>query len=211
MELQKFIELRRDLYHLTDESNLATILKNRQLSSTAVLARLFGVPNINQFLRTRRVGHFPISNGKLNAILRDQDPLFKNIVTKNLEAGWTFEDFVYSLNSRVFLWATEKDLKTHYKRYENQGEYPNILRFKTADLFRINKQEPEFCRLNSGAPRCSAYYAEGAPPRGPRTFLKASEYETTPSSVREVTFQKSCSLPSDIWISSHPDKPYKKT
>lgn len=210
MEVQKFVKLREYLYHLTDESNLSPILAAGVLSSAEVLARLAGVPNVDQFLRTRRLGHCPLNNGKLKAILRDQDPLFKNIIIKNLEGGWTFEDFVYSLNSRVFLWATEKDLNTHYKRYENQGEYPKILRFRTAELFSANKQEPQFCRFNSGAPRCSSFYEEGAAPRGPRTFLKASDYETTPSSVREITFVKSCILPDDIWISNHPNNPYRK-
>lgn len=210
MDLQKFISLRKCLYHLTDENNLTAILKDRQLSSSALLAGLANVPNLNQFLRTRRVGHCQISNGSFSAKLRDQDPLFKNIIIKNLEGGWSFEDFVYSLNSRVFFWATEKDLKNHYQRYENQGEFPIILRFNTTDIIDANKHDPEFCRLNSGAPRCSAYYKEGAPPRGPRTFLKAEDYETSPSSVREVTFLKFCALPREIWISTHPDKPFKK-
>src|SRR5690606_9682149 len=124
--------------------------------------------------------------GDFKAILRDQDPLFRNIVVKNLEGGWTFEDFVFSLNSRVFFWATEKDLKNHYLRYENQKEFPNILRFKTAEVIAANKHEPQFCRLNSGAPRCSSYYTKGAPPRGPKTFLGANDYPGTPSSIREV-------------------------
>jgi hypothetical protein len=210
MDINKFIELRPHLYHLTDERNINPILQSRTLNSAAVLAKLGGVPNLSEFLRTRRRGHFPIENGSFLAILRDQDPLFEKIVTKNLEGGWTFGDFVYSLNSRVFFWPTEKDLKTHYKRYENQNEYPKIIRVATEDLFAINKTEAQFCRLNSGAPRCSSHYKEGAPPRGPKTFLVASEYPDSPSSIREVTFIKSCILPDNIWISNHPDQEFQK-
>lgn len=210
MDLEKFIELRPQLYHLTDKINIPLILGARTLQSTSQLVRIAQIPDMDNFLRTRRVGHHSITIGKSQAKLRDQDPLFQKIVEKNLEDGWTFEDFVYSLNSRVFFWATEKDLRTHYKRYENQKEYPRILRFDTADLFNANKTQPQFCHLNSGAPRCSAYYQEGAPPRGPRTFLPAKEYDKPPSSVREVTILESCKLPDNIFIADHPDEKFKK-
>jgi len=209
MDIDKFIQLRTHLFHLTDAENLPSIIESRVISSSAILAAKAEVPNIEAFLRTRRVGHHEISNGKFKAKLRDQDPLFRNIVIKNLEGGWTFEDFVFSLNSRVFFWATEKDLKNHYKRYENQNEFPKIIRVRTAELFSINSHEPGFCHLNSGAPRCSSYYAEGAPPRGPKTFQKAEDYSRPPSSVREVTFLNSVKLPADIWVSNHPDSPYR--
>jgi hypothetical protein len=210
MDLQKFVQLRGNLYHLTDKENLKVILETRRLSSSSALAQRAGVPDIDKFLRTRRVGHYAIANGNFKAILRDQDPLFRNIVIKNLEGGWSFEDFVFSLNSRVFFWATEKDLRTHYKRYENQGEFPKIIRVATANIFAVNKHQPEFCHLNSGAPRCSAYHTEGAPPRGPSTFLNADDYERTPSSVREVTFLEGCILPEIIHVASHPNSPYRK-
>jgi hypothetical protein len=210
MDLEKFVHLRPYLYHLTDEINIPLILESRILNSTANLVKLAKVPDMDSFLKTRRVGHYPITIGKVNAKLRDQDPLFQKIVEKNLEGGWTFGDFVFSLNSRVFFWATEKDLRTHYTRYENQKEYPRILRFETAELFNENKTQPQFCYLNSGAPRCSAYYEEGAPPRGPKTFVIAADYERTPSSVREVTITGTCKLPENIWMSTHPDKEFKK-
>ncbi len=210
MDLKKFIELRPFLYHLTDEKNVKPILSSRTLSSAATLARIGNVPGVETFLRKRRQGHFPIKNGKFEAILRDQDPLFEKIVTKNLEGGWKFGDFVYSLNSRVFFWPTERDLRTHYGRYANQGEFPKILRFNTAELLAANKSQPQFCRLNSGAPRCSSYYKEGAPPRGPETFLEAALYLGSPSSIREVTFVNECKLPDQIWISDAPDKVFKR-
>lgn len=210
MDINKFIKLRENLYHLTDEKNLENILEKRKLFSTAQLVKIASVTEMDTFLRTRRVGHHQISSGDFTVILRDQDPLFRKIVEKNLVDGWTFEDFVYSLNSRVFFWATEKDLKNHYQRYENQGEFPKVLKFKTLDIISVNLNPPQFCRLNSGAPRCSSYYTEGAPPRGLETFLEAANYLGTPSSVREVTFMNQCILPDHMWIAGHPESQYKK-
>ncbi len=209
MNIEKFKTLRPYLYHLTDKANVQSILNGGKLLSTAALTKVFDVENPDEFLRSRRIGHKKIAKGDKFVMIRDQDPLSINILKKNLEGGFSVEDFIYSLNSRIFLWPTEKDLQIHYGRYENQKEYPMILRFKTEDVFSINKSEPQFCRLNSGAPRCSCYYAEGAPPRGKNTFKIAAEYNYLPSSVREVTFIDSCKLPEEICISSHPSKAYK--
>jgi hypothetical protein len=210
MDIQKFVGLRENLFHLTDKNNLDSILSDYTLKSTQTLTGLVKIPDRQNFLRTRRVGHKRISDGSLAFLLRDQDPLFEKIVTKNLEKTMSFGDFVYLLNSKVFFWATEKDLRTHYARYEKQNERPVILRINTAALFAVNKHEPKFCKLNSGAPRCSSYHKEGAPPRGSNTFLDAASYPGTPSSVREVTFDRECKLPETLYLSSHPDKSFKR-
>lgn len=210
MTIEKFIRLRPYLYHLTDEENLESILRSGTLKSTATLVQEFHLEDADNFLRTRRVGHKKITYRNKSVILRDQDPLFIKILAKNLEGGWTVGDFIYSLNSRVFFWATERDMQGHYLRYENQKEFPKILRFSTGELFALNNNEPQFCRLNSGAPRCSCYYSEGAPPRGQNTFQRAQDYTSTPSSVREVTFLNNCVLPKEIFVSKHPSKSFKK-
>ena len=209
MNIEKFKILRPYLYHLTDKRNLKSILSDYTLKSTVTLTEIVKLPNIEDFLRTRRVGHKEITDGSKSFILRDQDPLNEKIATKNLEDGISFRDFVYLLNSKVFFWATEGDLRKHYKRYENQKESPIVFRVSTEELFAINEIQPKFCRLNSGAPRCSSYYQEGAPPRGNNTFLEANDYDGTPSSVREVTFDRMCKLPLTVMLSSHPDKAFE--
>lgn len=208
MELNKFIALRPYLYHLTDISNIESILSDYTLKSTSILSGIAKLEDRDTFLRTRRVGHKKIGTD-IQFSIRDQDPLYEKIVNKNLANGMTFGDFVYLLNTKVFFWAKDTDLQIHYGRYEKQNEFPVILRVSTADLFKLNKVEPEFCRLNSGAPRCSSYYKEGAPPRGRDTFQKAKNYSRGASTVREVTFENSCSLPKNIFISKHPNQPFK--
>lgn len=208
MNIEKFVQLRKHLYHLTDESNLESILSNRILKSAETLTGLVNLPDRDQFLRKRRKGHKKIGNDRYSFSLRDQDPLFEKIVNKNLEQDMCFEDFVYLLNTKIFFWAKEQDLKTHYARYEKQNEYPVILRFDTQDLFDANTQSPKFCRLNSGAPRCSSYYPEGAPQRGRQTFLSADAYLGSPSSIREVTFESQCVLPEKFHLAVHPNKSF---
>jgi hypothetical protein len=209
MDVNKFISLRPFLFHLTDPSNLNSILTDRILKSSKTLVELVNLNDAENFLRTRRKGHKKIEKDNLSFLLRDQDPLYEKIVIKNLDRGMNFSDFVLLLNSRVFFWSTEKDLKTHYSRYEKQNEDPIILRISTKELFAINN-EPQFCNLNSGAPRCSSYYTEGAPRRGENTFQYASDYNNTPSSVREVTFNNECKLPDNIFLSNHPTKYYEE-
>lgn len=210
MELQKFIDSRKYLYHLTDQLNLKSILSDYTLKSTKELVKASNIEKKTAFLRTRRLNHCPIRINGFDIMIRDQYPLNPIIAMKNMTKGWVFEDFVYHLNSRIFFWPTEKDLKAHYKRYENDQEYPIILRLETKEIFDLNKTEPLFCKFNSGAPRCHNFYKKGAAPRGENSFLKAIDYPAEVGSVREVTFKDFCFLPKNIYLSSHPDKPFKK-
>jgi hypothetical protein len=209
MDIEKFITLRPYLYHLTDESNLGNILINRTLNSTANLTKMVDLENRDKFLRTRRVGHTKIGNGKLSFSIRDQDPLYENIIIKNLKDGMNFGDFVYLLNSKVFFWAKQADLEIHYGRYVKQKEYPIILRAKTEEVFAANQNKPQFCKYNSGAPRCCSWYPEKAAPRGMSTFQTAEECKEAPSTVREVTFTNQCILPADLGLSYHISKPFE--
>jgi hypothetical protein len=210
MELQKFINSREYIYHLTDKKNLKSILTDYTLKSTKELIKASNIEKKAAFLRTRRLEHCPITVNGFGIMVRDQYPLNPVIAMKNMTKGWVFGDFVYHLNSRVFFWPTEKDLNSHYKRYENDKEYPIILRLETKDVFDLNKTEPLFCKFNSGAPRCHNFYKKGAAPRGENSFLSAQEYKDSVGSVREVTFTNFCLLPKNIYVSSHPDKTFKK-
>ena len=188
---------------------MPSILSDYTLKSTIKLVNLSSLPDKTRFLKTRRENHVPIKIGEFEIFLRDQHTLSEAIVMKNMTTGWTFQDFVYTLNSRVFFWSTEKDLRSHYKRYEKQGEYPLILRANTSEVFEINNRKPEFCKYNSGGPRCHHTFTKGAAPRGANSFLNASKYPDVYTTVREVTFTDMCVLPRTIFLSSHPDKAFK--
>jgi len=210
MDIEKFISTRQFLYHLTDKRNLPSILDTYTLKSTKVLVNESTLSGKANFLKARRQDHYALVINGNQIFLRDQHPLSEKIVMKNMTPGWTFGDFVYSLNSRVFFWSTEKDLRSHYSRYEKKGEFPVILRVDTSEMIATNSIKPQFCKYNSGGPRCHHSFPEGAAPRGVDTFLKAQTFPFSHNEVREVTFLEQCQLSPSLSIASHPDKSYRK-
>ena len=103
MNKDKFVNLREYVYHLTNPSNLSSILSDRKLKSTKILTQIINLEDRDIFLRTRRLGHKEIGNNSYKFSIRDQDPLHRNVAEKNLAPGFIFEDLVYLLNSKVFL------------------------------------------------------------------------------------------------------------
>jgi len=159
-------------------------------------------------LRTRRRGYVRLTaQGKL-IVLRDQKPLYKG--NAKLPRGYTFEDFIESLNRRVFFWPgnemgpIEYGIR-HFRCYER--DHPIILRVSYEGLVRENPAvEPRFCRYNSGSPRCSSGRKI---PRGPETFLSAADFDGTPSRVVEVTFENEIALPTGTEFARRPGGPWR--
>jgi hypothetical protein len=202
MEINSFINLRKYLYHLTDARNIPNILAQQRLLSTTAIVHLAAMGNKEQFLSSRREKHciIPIDGNEYR--IRDQRPISMKALGKCLSNNWTAGQFVRHLNDRVFFWASLDRLKVHFNRY--QGENPKIIRVSTESMFQVNPN-PKFCRLNSGATRANSWLGGVAPSRGQETFLSFESYLNLPSSVVEVTFENSCILPTQVWISEHPN------
>jgi hypothetical protein len=140
--------------------------------------------------------------GDDTVVIRDQRPLRKGQV--RLTAGWSFEQFLSSLNSRVFFWPGDRDGpirygRNHFEKYK--GEDPIVLRVPFFSLMEANPTSlPLFAKCNSGSPR----YNRGIPaPRGPDTFVEAGAASFLPGDVVEVTFRHSIHLPKVTeWISA---------
>src|SRR5262249_48751140 len=138
-------------------------------------------------IRKRRHEHCQIIIGKTEILIRDQAPLHRG--NMELQDGCTYEDFIESINGRIFFWPGTATGPIsygvrHFERYRN--EHPVILRVSLQSLLVENPAvTPKFCRYNSGSPRCSNGYKS---PRGPKTFVSAQEFDGTPSNVVEVTF-----------------------
>jgi len=210
MNIDRFIMTRPFVYHLTNRKNLDSIVETRHFYSTQTISEMVKMTNRIDFLKTRRRGCVEIGDGNRIYHIRDQDPLSETVLIKCLEDGWTFSDFVYHLNSKVFFWPTEKDLLKHFARYQKTNEKLIIFKIETEALFALNKQAPKFCRLNSGAPRASSGHKGKGAPRGSRTFLTAKDYPGLPSTVREVTFEEMCILPPSMLVANQPHGPFKK-
>jgi hypothetical protein len=203
--VQAYLKARPYLYHLTDSSNISRMARTGCIAPAIVLFERAARPD---FLRRKRDTHERIRIGRDVIVIRDQAPLHKGNLS--LPAGYTFEEFVESLNSRVFFWPGTAPSPIsygirHFERYKNEN--PAILRLTFASLLLANTlANATFCRYNSGSPRCS-YGARS--PRGPQTFVPAAEFEGTPSQVVEVTFASELALPADTEVGSHPSGPWR--
>lgn len=208
MDIEQFKEKRTYLYHLTDTRNIVEIIRQRKLFSTRHLVynSNLSVSDQMNFLRSKRVGHKKLVIDGVEVFIRDQDPIsLKSLAKATLELD-SPQDFLEILNERVFFWPTIKDLSIHFERYKD--EKPTILRFATNDIIMLNS-EPEFCFLNSGAPRCSPHYGGKPAPRNRGTFQKASNFERSHASVREFTILNFSNLPENIWSSNSPYGPWE--
>jgi hypothetical protein len=161
----------------------------------------------DELFRVRRRSHEEIAINGTRISLRDQAPLYERNL--DLSGGYSFADFVASLNSRVFFWpGTASGPNScgvgHFERYKE--ERPRILRIASNSLFAANPWvEPLFCRYNSGAPRCSNGKKS---PRGPDTFLDIGHFIGTPSQVVEVTFDREVLLPANTEVGALPQGPW---
>lgn len=203
--LDQLAALRPYVYHLTARENLPRIQRTRALACTSHLLLAAGRSDI---LTARRRTHVPVTMADGVVLLRDQAPLHKGNMA--LEAGWTFEDFVRTLNDRVFFWPGGADGpidygRRHFSRYIS--EEPVLLRIPTHQLLADNDHDMiELCRFNSGSPRWNSGRAS---PRGPDTFVAAEQASFRPSNVVEVTVLEKVDLPSETEWGTHFSGPWE--
>lgn len=189
--LERFQILRPWLFHLTAKRNVARIMDMRQLLPAATLMRQ---ARQAQLIRTRRRTSVEVQIGDCVVHIRDQAVLHKG--NTDLPDVVSFERFVEELNSRVFFWPGSDAAPIppglrHFKRYASEA--CKVIAIPTSQLFLENTPTPpEFCRFNSGSPRCSQ---GNRAPRGDGTFLPSHEFEETPGKVVEVTFRAPVLLP----------------
>src|SRR5262245_33659079 len=114
------------LFHLTDPRNLSRIQRDRRMLAAEALCRQ---ANRAEILRSRRTGHEEISINGESVFIRDQAPLYKGKM--QLVGGWTFEQFLASLNERVFFWPSRGNGRpiasgiNHFGRY--RPEHPVLM------------------------------------------------------------------------------------
>lgn len=190
MDLERFIQQRPYLYHLTNVQNAESILADRKLYSANQIIYMSGDASdiIN---RQRRIGHQEVKVGVKSYFLRDQRPISQKALEKCLTDGWKMPDFLYHLNDRVFMWPTIDRLTRHYNRYA--FENPVIFRFPTREIIESNPHV-KFCRLNSGATRANSHLGGKPPERGKNSFLKAEDFLLSIREVAEVTFENECNF-----------------
>lgn len=202
MDIQKFIEARPYLYHLTSKENAEIIKSEKRLYSANELIRMSNNESHLPIQRQKRQGHYELIVNGQSRFLRDQQPISEKALAKCLTDDWAVGDFLYHLNDRVFMWPTLDRLWRHFNRYKE--EEPIIFRFSTREILEKNPHA-KFCRLNSGATRPNSYLGGIAPQRGATTFLSAADYKLPVGSVAEVTFESYCDVNFKFHCSNAPD------
>ncbi|MDP1728461.1 MAG: hypothetical protein Q8M15_16875 [Bacteroidota bacterium] len=201
MDRQKLIENVPFIYHLTDRRNLKFILETKSFFSTKELVNKSNVENKDQIIKKRRPVHCTFIVNENEIWIRDQRPL-NAALEKCLTGGWSSEQFIYTLNCRVFFWPNLKRLKTHFERYKNEN--PVIFKIELKKALELNSNA-ELCHLNSGATVPQYLLGGIAPLRGPDTFLSIEKYDKGINNLAEVTFTKSFNLPNGFFISESPN------
>jgi hypothetical protein len=200
LDLKHYASARPYLYHLTHRANVAHLREMRRLIPAATLLRLAGRLDL---LRTPRRSSIAVVVEGRTVVLRDQKPLHKGNI--RLPNGFRFEDFVESLNQRIFFWpgGATRPIPHGLRHFEHyKAENPAILRIDLNALLELNPTAvPRFCHYNSGSPRCSHGKKS---PRSPRTFLIQSDFGETASKVVEVTFETEIQLPQTTELGSSP-------
>ena len=187
--LTAYRQTRPFLYHVLARRNLSTLRKTKRLLSAERLAGLACEPGVVECRRENRA-KVQLPDGSV--WLHDQRPLHQGPV--RLEGGWGYRDLLRALNRRVFFWpGTVLGPIAYGKRhFQTYAESDVLLRCRFEEVQRCR---PQFSRFNSGSPRCSRGRRS---PRGPRTFLTATECDFTPGRVVEVVFMNELELPGSL-------------
>lgn len=198
VDVEKLVEATPYLFHLTYCPSLHRIRRTMSLESAA---RLLELGNKLEWLRRRREDMLPFKVEDDHVVLTDQRPLTSGNV--DFQGGWTIDDLVESVNRRVFFWrGNENGLlardRGHYATYKERGKELAFLRIPLTDAVATKGNGvPEYCRFNSGGPRCSGGKKS---PRGPHTFVDADDAEFTFGKIREVVFREVLHLPQSTEI-----------
>jgi len=193
IEFKKLINKNPFLFHLTYLPSLERIRRSMSLESAAKLLEL---GNQTTWLRKRREEMLEFRIGDDQVVLTDQRPLTSGNV--DFQDGWDLGHLVESVNRRVFFWRGDhngllsKD-RGHFGTYSERGSQLVFLRIPFIDAVAQKRNfTPEYCRFNSGGPRCSG---GNKSPRGPNTFVEAGNADFTFGEVREVVFREVFFLP----------------
>ena len=99
MELERFIQKREYLYHLTDSMNIEFIRKNKKIFSTKYLIENSTLDDKkkNNLLVSRRSSHIQVNLNGTQIQIRDQKPLMMKSLEKCLTDNWNPKDYIYHL------------------------------------------------------------------------------------------------------------------
>jgi hypothetical protein len=159
------------LYHMAEAGSWPSI-RRHGLLSTRSLINLFGVDGDTRdaILRRRRPASVPLAHEiHGTAVVRDQIPLSEKRLAACL-TDMTLEQWLDTLNSRVFFWLDEAHLETLLGARAYKDSEHDVITVDTAQLVDHHHDRITLSPINSG----STMYKPT--PRGRDTFLPIASY-----------------------------------
>jgi hypothetical protein len=200
MKIEALIKLRPFVFHTTASANLEGIRLTRTIDSTRRILALAGRVE-DPLLRERRRESVAVAIDGREVSIRDQKPLHVGAIA--FEQDWDLARFVELLNGFAFFWPGDETEpipygRSHFQRYESDGEALAVLRVPTAALFAANRaRRVLFSRCNSGSARVQG--GKGVP-RGESTFCAAEAFAETAGCVKEIVIEGWAELPAGVMV-----------
>jgi hypothetical protein len=141
------------LYHITRPNVVPSIRKHGLLTTRALLDLFEVASSEREMIETRRrplsVSIRHPSHGE--AIITDNAPLSEAALLKCLDDGLTPADWMRLLNSRVFFWPDEAEVKNHLRASARKSEPRTVLVIDTLPLVRAHHARVELAAINTGS------------------------------------------------------------
>jgi hypothetical protein len=200
--LEGYVALRPYLYHTLLRSNVPALQASRRLYSANALRRL---ANDESSFGERRRSRLRLLLPFGNVDVQDHAPLYESNI--ELQGGWTFRRLIEEIDDRVFFWPGDERGPTDYgRRHFDQYQAEALqLRVPFRLMYESAEPKPEFCRFNSGSPRCVGGRKS---PRGPDTFRPYARTDYSAGQVVEVTFRESVLLPEETQAATQARGPW---
>lgn len=159
------------LFHMANVGSWPSI-RHHGLLSTQALVDLYGVDGElrERILRSRRNESIPLEReGLTRAVVRDQLPLREKSLEQCL-TDMTLEEWLETLNSRVFFWLDEPHLENLLGARAYKADAHDVITVDTAALVERDGAKIRLSPINSG----STLYTPS--PRGSQTFMPIADY-----------------------------------
>ena len=172
MDVEELIAEYPRLFHLAEAGSWPAIAAHGLLPTAAIVSSS-GLSPAEQagILRRPRARALPVDHPQLGrVVIRDQSPLRAHILEQALR-GMSVEQWLETLNDRVFFWLHQQRLGQLLNARRNRGRPHDVLTVDTASLVARHRDRIRLSAVNSGA---TLY--PGAPERGPFTFTAIEDY-----------------------------------
>lgn len=177
MDYDAFLAKYQQLWHVTDGGAWPT-LQRHGLLSTARLVELFGLPDADTVLSTKREEPIVLEDPEIGrAVLRDQSQLSEKKLEAALTDGLTVADWLRKMNGLVPLYADRAARDKMLATYAGQDSL--VVTLNARSLLDHYGVWFKVTAINTG----SSYYGSGS--RGNSTFLSVQRYDPK-RPIREV-------------------------